>query len=87
MSVIRARSRVAVEVKRHNKQGAGAPYAAVDDARRVLAEEKIRAFIERTVAAAPELSSDQRARLSALLAPQPSSAAPVDAARRPDEPS
>lgn len=50
--------------------GAAARYGSPNDvasARRDLAAEKIHAYIERTVAAAPPLSDDQRARLAGLL--------------------
>ena len=71
MSVAKARSRVAVEVKRSKKVGEDASADAVQAARAILAEENIKAFIERTVSAAPPLSPEQRARLAQLLAVGP----------------
>lgn len=67
MSVVKARSRVAVEVKKQKREGAPDPSPGVLDARRALAEEKIREFVERTVASAPPLTPDQRDRLALLL--------------------
>jgi hypothetical protein len=66
-AVAKARSRVAVEVKKRKRLGDEGPPDAVEDARRVLAEEKIKAFVEQTVASAPPLSAEQRARLAVLL--------------------
>ncbi len=56
MSVAQARSRVAVEVKKQKRTGGSSRSEAVQQAQRLLAEEKIRAFIERTIASAPPLS-------------------------------
>jgi len=67
VSVAKARSRVAVEVKKQKRIGGSSPADSVQAARRLLAEEKIKAYIERTVAAAPELTVDQRRRLALLL--------------------
>ena len=67
MSVPKARSRVAVEVKKHKRDGRPDSSAAVRDAQRVLAEEKIKAYVERALAAAPALTPEQRDRLSLLL--------------------
>ena len=68
--VTKARSRLALEIK-HSKQAAAANGAsepqAVQDARRALAEEKIRQYVEQVVAHAPPLNPAQRDRLSALL--------------------
>ncbi len=61
-----AKARVAVESKKHKKAG-GEPPASLQDARRVLAEEKLRQYIERTVASAPPLTAEQRDRLRVLL--------------------
>jgi hypothetical protein len=44
------------------------------DARRNLAAERLAAYIEKTVSAAPPFSEDQRARLTSLLRPVPSAA-------------
>lgn len=67
MSVAKARSRVAVEVKKQKRAGASDSCESVRSARRDLAAEKIKAYIERTVAAAPELTLEQRDRLALLL--------------------
>lgn len=64
-SVSKAHSRVANESKKLKKSG-GDPSALLE-AKRLLAEEKIRAQIERTVAAAPPLSAEQLDRLAVLL--------------------
>lgn len=66
MSVNKARSRVANEIKKSKKVGAPANFAAVQDVRRALPEEKIRAYVERTVASAPPLTQEQRERLTSL---------------------
>jgi hypothetical protein len=63
----KARSRGAVEVKKHKRDGGPESSAAVRDAQRLLAEEKIKAYVERTVAAAPPLTPEQRDRLALLL--------------------
>ena len=59
-----ARARAAVLTRHH---GADSPKTL--NAHRDLAAEKIAAYIERTVAAAPPLSDEQRTRLAGLLAP------------------
>ncbi len=67
MSVAQARSRVAVEVKKQKRDGGSGASESVRSARRNLAEEKIKAYVERTVASAPELTPEQRDRLALLL--------------------
>lgn len=67
MSVALARSRVAVEGKKQKRDGGSTPSPSLENAQRVLAEEKIKAFVERTVAAAPPLTPEQRDRLALLL--------------------
>ncbi len=67
MSVAKARSRVAVEVKKQKRDGGTDSSESVRTARRDLAEEKIKANIERTVASAPELTPEQCDRLARLL--------------------
>jgi hypothetical protein len=67
MSVAKARSRVAVEVKRNRKSGGELNGPAVQEARRLLAEEKIKQYVSAVVAQAPRLTEDQLARLSALF--------------------
>lgn len=67
VSINKARSRVANEIKKTKKAGGDLRCAAVQDARRALAEEKIKTCIERTVAAAPPLTNEQRDRLALLL--------------------
>lgn len=68
--VTKARSRLALEVK-HSKQAGAVDCATepqpVQDARKALAEEKIRQYVEQVVAHAPPLSPAQRDRLAALL--------------------
>lgn len=59
-AVLRARSLKGVATRRGDE-------AAVIEASRTLAAEKIAAYIERVVATAPPLTPDQRSRLSALL--------------------
>lgn len=71
MSVTRAKARVAVESKRDKRRGAAAPSQALQEARQALAEENIRAYVQRVVAAAPELSAEARSRLAALFASAP----------------
>ena len=80
MSVSRARSRVANEIKKAKKAGGDAATQAVQDARRLLAEENLKAYIARVVASAPPLTPDQRDRIAQLLA-----AAPPSARRRRDD--
>ena len=67
MSVAKARSRVAHEVKKVKKTGGDPAGPQVQAARRDLAEEKIRQYVEQVVAAAPPLTDEQRLRLSALF--------------------
>ena len=64
-SVAQAKSRVALAEKQFKKTG-GDP-SAVREARKALAEEKIKAYVEATVAAAPELDPDQLSRLASLF--------------------
>lgn len=61
-TVYKSRSNLGVATRR------GDPHE-IENARRNLAESKIQAFIERTLAAAPPLTVEQRTRLAALLAP------------------
>lgn|GEM_PF-3447949 len=71
MSVInpvgKAKARLAVEIKKNKRVGGEVGAPAVVNARRDLAEQKLRQYIERTVAAAPPLSAEQLDRLAALL--------------------
>ncbi len=67
MSVAKARSRVAVEVKKHKREGSSSPSKSVEDAPQALAEAKLAAYIQRVVDEAPLLSADARQRLAALL--------------------
>jgi hypothetical protein len=62
-----ARSKLANEVKKSKKVGSAASCEPVRDARRVLAEEKIKAYVEKVVAEAPPLTHEQRDRLALLL--------------------
>jgi hypothetical protein len=72
MSVTKARSRLAVEVKRQKRDGTSSQSPAIQSARRALAAEKIEAFVERTVASAPPLTPEQMSRLRSLFqAPAP----------------
>lgn len=66
-AVTQARSRVAVEGKKQKREGGSTPSPSLENAQRLLAEEKIKAFVARTVAAAPPLMPDQRDRLALLL--------------------
>ncbi|WP_146145292.1 hypothetical protein [Microbacterium timonense] len=59
-AVLRARSLKGVAARRGDE-------AALVDASRTLAAEKIAAYIERVVSTAPPLTPDQRSRLTALL--------------------
>ncbi len=61
-NALAARGRLGSVVRRH----ADDP-ALIDSARRGLAAAKIEDYIERTVAAAPPLTDDQRDRLALLL--------------------
>lgn len=72
MSVAKARSRVAVEMKKQKREGGSSQSPAVQSARQALAEEKIKAFVERTVAAAPPLTPEQQSRLRSLFQASPS---------------
>lgn len=63
-AVSKAHSRVANEVK---KAGGDSTVPPVQDAKRALAEEKLKAYIERVVAEAPPLSVEARQRLALLL--------------------
>lgn len=74
MSVNRAKARVAVETKKDKRRGATAPSAALQEARRALAEENIRAYAEKAVARAPELSTEARSRLAAIFGAPPAGA-------------
>ncbi len=67
MSVYKARSRVANEVKKCKASGSDPQSPQVQDARRDLAEAKLQAYIERMVASGPQLSPEQRDRLAVLL--------------------
>jgi hypothetical protein len=67
MSVAKARSRLAVEVKRQKREGTSSQSQAIQSARRALAAEKIEAFVERTVASAPPLTFEQLSRLRGLF--------------------
>ncbi len=67
MSVNKARSQLAIQSKKAKAAGVGAASPAVQDARRQLAEEKLKKYIEQTVASAPPLTVEQRDRLSVLL--------------------
>jgi hypothetical protein len=68
MSVVEARSRLGNAVKKAKSEGQQPDLVtSVVDARRDLAEAKIRAFVAKTVAAAPPLTEEQRSRLSSLL--------------------
>lgn len=68
MSVYSARSGVAVQVRKLKKSG-GDPLTApeVQEAKRLLAEAKLRQAIERAIASAPPLTTEQRDRLALLL--------------------
>lgn len=63
----KAKARLAVEIKKNKRTGGEVSAPAVVDARRDLAEEKLKQYIERTVAAAPPLTPEQLDRLAALL--------------------
>ncbi len=67
MSINQARSLVAVEGKKYKKDGGESPPESLQDARRVLAEEKLKQYIGRTVASSPPLSIAQKDRLSVLM--------------------
>lgn len=62
-----AGSHLANTIKKPKRSSDPSAAASIDEARRVLAEAKIKAYVEKTVASAPELNGDQRQRLSALL--------------------
>ncbi len=74
LSVTRAKARVAVETKRDKRRGAAAPSQAQQEARRALAEENIKAYVEKVVAGAPELSTEARSRLAAIFGSAPTPA-------------
>lgn len=74
MSVNRAKARVAVETKKDKRRGATAPSEALQEARQALAEENIKAYVEKVVAGAPELGPDARSRLAALFGSVPATA-------------
>jgi hypothetical protein len=61
------RSVVGNAAKAHKKKPSDQTRAALDAARRTFAEQKIAEYVQRTVAAAAELTAEQRSRLSALL--------------------
>jgi hypothetical protein len=67
MSVTRARSRLALEVRKQRRQGCDGESPNVVRARQELAEAKIREFVERVVAQAPPLSDEQLTRLASLF--------------------
>lgn len=67
MSLSQQRSRVGNAAKTHKAQATDDTRRSLDEARRALAEEKIRAFVEQTVASAPPLTPEQRDRLALLL--------------------
>ena len=62
-----ARAVLASRIKHHHDD------AAIDDARRALAEANLAAYIERTVSAMPALTPEQTSRLAVLLLRGPSS--------------
>lgn len=66
MSVLKARSRLANEVKRARRAG-DQDSSAVNDARRELAEAKLAAYIEQVLADCPPLSPEVRSKLAVLL--------------------
>lgn len=66
-NVATAKSQLAHREKAHKNHPSQQAAHEVVEARRVLAEEKIRQFIERTVASAPPLNQTQRDRLAALF--------------------
>ncbi len=74
MSVKRAKAHVAVESKRDKRRGAAAPSQSLQEARRALAEENIKAYVEKVVAGAPELSTEARSRLAAIFRSAPTTA-------------
>ena len=63
----KARSQLANEVKKIKKAGGDPSSSSVQDARRVLAAEKLTAAIRQTVESAPELTPAMMDRLAALL--------------------
>ncbi len=71
MSLSQQRSRVGNAAKNHKSHPSEQTRAELEQARRELAERKIADYVARTVAAAPELTADQRARLGSLLAGNP----------------
>ncbi len=67
MSLAQQRSRVANAAKRHKSRPTEQTRSELEQARRELAERKIADYVARTVAAAPELTADQKTRLKLLL--------------------
>lgn len=67
VSVSKARSRLAVQSKRHKRLGTSETHATVEAARRELAAAKLESYIAAVVAAAPPLTDEQRSRLMRLL--------------------
>jgi hypothetical protein len=67
MSVSKARSQLANEVKKIKKAGGDLSAESVHDAKRVLAEEKLKAYVEKVIAEAPALSAEARHGLELLL--------------------
>ncbi len=67
MSLSQKRSRVANAAKNHKSRPSEQTRAQLDQARRELAEQKIADFVQQAVSAAPELTIDQKVRLTALL--------------------
>lgn len=70
VSVNKARSHLANEIKKNRRAGRPLGAGSVQDARRALAEEKIKAYVERTVASAPSLSQAAKDRLTVLVGGQ-----------------
>jgi hypothetical protein len=66
-SVASAKAHLAVEVKKRKKSGEAPEGPSVQDARRVLAEEKIKQYVAAVVATAPPLGPEQLSRLAALF--------------------
>ncbi len=68
--VLSARAHVGVQAKKALKDPDGDAAERLQDARRVLAEEKLKAYIDKIVAKAPPLGPEARARIAALLMDQ-----------------
>lgn len=64
-TVYKCRSRLGVATRTGNNE-------AAREARRDLAAAKLESYIQRTVADAPPLTAEQRARIASLLRPIPS---------------